>query len=327
MLMTPMTPNVIASPMATSTSTDPRLRPKNSVSMPRVERARLIDAAHRRRPRRCRTAASASAKLPSGDCLEQRREPVAHFRPDAVARASRSPSRRASASPLVERGERQPGLDLAPSRAASVSTPTRSRSSAMLASSSERSISCHRVEPHRRVGARQREARHGRPQHSSQAVVRADLGQVVAGGGAGVLAATADRRARATASVVVGRLDDEDLLVGVADVEPIFEQRRQHGAHARMAGLRRAGRRSLPCRRSWPRAAPPSAARNRRPADCASAGRRRTAASSTRRAASRTRQRCRLDRGRLRRVRSRSGTVTCSSVPSTPWSSCCSSRT
>src|SRR5258708_6569735 len=32
MLMTPMTPNVIASPTATSTSTDPTLSPKNSVS-------------------------------------------------------------------------------------------------------------------------------------------------------------------------------------------------------------------------------------------------------------------------------------------------------
>ena len=33
MLITPMTPNVIARPIAASTSTEPRLRPKNSVSM------------------------------------------------------------------------------------------------------------------------------------------------------------------------------------------------------------------------------------------------------------------------------------------------------
>ena len=35
--MTPMTPNVIASPIAISTSTDPRLRPKNSVSIAGIE--------------------------------------------------------------------------------------------------------------------------------------------------------------------------------------------------------------------------------------------------------------------------------------------------
>ena len=34
MLMTPMTPKVTASPMATSTSTEPTLRPKNKVWMP-----------------------------------------------------------------------------------------------------------------------------------------------------------------------------------------------------------------------------------------------------------------------------------------------------
>ncbi len=34
MLMTPITPNVMARPIATSTSTDPRLKPKKSISMP-----------------------------------------------------------------------------------------------------------------------------------------------------------------------------------------------------------------------------------------------------------------------------------------------------
>ena len=65
MLITPMTPNVMASPIAARTSTDPRLRPKNSVSMPEykvVARSIWAMAAVAAR----RTSSSDSTNVPSG---------------------------------------------------------------------------------------------------------------------------------------------------------------------------------------------------------------------------------------------------------------------
>ena len=92
----------------------------------------------------------------------------------------------------------------------------------------------HRVQPHRRVRARQREVRHGGPQRAPQAVVRADFGQAVRGGGSGVLQR---QRIDQIEGIRVGRLDDEDLLIAVAEVETVFQERREDGADARMAAL------------------------------------------------------------------------------------------
>ena len=162
----------------------------------------------------------------------------------------------------VERGQRQAGVDLRLDARHRSRRRLRSRSSATRRSSSDRSISRDRVEPHAGVGTREREARHGRAQHAPQPVVRADLGQLVRRRGAGVLQRQRDRSGRATAALSSADLTMKTFWSLVAEVEPVVEQRRQDGASARMAALRSAARRSLPCRRSWPRAARRASTRN-----------------------------------------------------------------
>ena len=68
-----------------------------------------------------------------------------------------------------------------------VSTPSRSRSSATVASSSDRNMSRTASSRTAASGLDKREVRHGRPQRAPQAVVRADFGQAVRRGGAGIL--------------------------------------------------------------------------------------------------------------------------------------------
>ena len=107
----------------------------------RVEPARADRSlAPRRRPR-AGPPASRSTKVPSVGLLEQRGEPVAHFRPQAARPACAIASSRACGIAAVERREREPGLDLRPSRRHRSRRRRAARSSAMLASSSERSIS------------------------------------------------------------------------------------------------------------------------------------------------------------------------------------------
>ena len=138
MLMTPMTPKVIASPVAASTSTEPRLSPKKSVSTPeymlRVESILCTAAVAA-----ARTAGSLSLKLPSGPgsirAASRLRTSVLN-RSDNVATACRrplasSPSRAASAS----------AVSISRATAASVSLPARARSSSTVLSSSVRIMS------------------------------------------------------------------------------------------------------------------------------------------------------------------------------------------
>ena len=81
-------------------------------------------------------------------------------------------------------------------------------------------------EPHGRNAARQTETRNERTQTRSQAVVRADLREIAARRRPGVRERhRIDQLERG--EVVISRLDDEDVLVRLADEQTIFEQRRK----------------------------------------------------------------------------------------------------
>ena len=114
------------------------------------------------------------------------------------------------------------------------------------------------------------------------------------------------------------RLDDEHRVVAVAEVEPVFEQRREHRADAGMPRRDEPLDDRLPCRRSRPRGSSPSAARKASSWADWAAGRRSAAPAG--RAAAR-------ERTASPPAERASCSVTCSSVPSTPWSWCCSCRT
>ena len=165
--------------------------------------------------------------------LEQGGQPVAHFRPAPVRqRRDRLQTRFRIAA--VERGERQAGLDFRLHAGVGFdANPLAQQRQARLVERAHHFR--HRVEPHRRLGARQREAGHRRPEHSSQAVVRAHLGQLVACGGARVLQGQRIDQLERGERVVAGP-GDEDLLVGDAVVQAIFEKRGQRLANARMIG-------------------------------------------------------------------------------------------
>ena len=160
---------------------------------------------------------------------------------------------------------------------------------------------------------------------AAQAVVGADLRQLVrAARCRRRCSVTRIERARRPASSSADR-DDDDLLVRVADVQPIFEQRASAPARAlAMAARRSAARRSLPCRRSWRRAARRAPRESASSGDCADepAQRANSAASDARAATASS-----SHRSRRRARRSARDRLTCSSVPSTPWSWCCSCRT
>ena len=159
MLMTPMTPNVIARPIADQHQHRAEAQAEEQRLDARVEAARRVDAAHgvgRGAPDRRRRL---SAKLPSAagsSSAASRLRTSGLSRSTSVAIAAS----RAAAIGAVERGQRQAGLDLVPSPPASVSTPARWRSSSIVASSSERSISVTARQPHRGDRVRQREPRH-----------------------------------------------------------------------------------------------------------------------------------------------------------------------
>ena len=124
----------------------------------RIERARAIDRAHGAAAAACRTAAS---RL--GEAAVRRSSRAARragCAPPAAAgrRASRRRRAAPAASPPSSAASARP-VSISAFTPASVSTPTRCRSSAMLGSSSERSISLTAASRTRGVRARQIEAR------------------------------------------------------------------------------------------------------------------------------------------------------------------------
>ena len=105
-----MTPKVIASPMAISTRTEPRLRPKTSVSKARVEAAPAVNGFHRRRGGLPHVLV-AFDKTAVGRFVEQKRQPVTHILTDALLRVAIA-WRRACGVGTVKRSQCQSSGDL-----------------------------------------------------------------------------------------------------------------------------------------------------------------------------------------------------------------------
>ena len=97
--------------------------------------------ATRRRPRRAAPRRPARRSVPSGAVLEERRQPVADLGARGGRRASSTAASRASAIAAVERGQRQPGLDLVLDRGVGLRRRRAAAAARRVASSSERSIS------------------------------------------------------------------------------------------------------------------------------------------------------------------------------------------
>ena len=203
--------------------------------------------------------------------LEQRGEPVAHFRPsrlrqrgDRVETRFRSlPSSAASARP-VSISALTPG---------SVSTPIRSRSSARLASSSDRSIS---------VTASSRTDAPGLDRAKRATAVlstrRRPLFVPILVSSSRAAAPASCRESGSISSKAApapssAGLDDEDLLIRAAEVQTIFEKRGRAPDERRMGWSGSGARRwPLPCRGSWPRAARRARREMPRPEHWADAG-------------------------------------------------------
>ena len=230
-------------------------------------------------------------------------------------------ARRACGVGAVERRQRQAGLDLALHAGVGLDAGALAAAARRVASSSDAQHLLHGREPDRRVGARQREPRQRRPQDAPQPVVGADLRQVGRAAPSRRPRASADRPARATAALVVGGLDDDDLLVRRAEVEAVFEQRREHRPRAGVAARDQPlGDRFLVGEARLAQLA------EQRGENAVVWRLRRTA--ERRRAA--TDEASSSQQPAARRAAGPPATPvasTCSSVPSTPSSSCCSCRT
>ena len=191
MLMTPMTPKVMARPMATSTSTEPRLNPKTASRRPSRFRGCRCVRRPRRRPPDARPARRTSRPEPA----RQAGQPVAHLRAEAAAsvstaasRARIGPSRSASARPV--------SISCGPRR----QSPRPRAPEHLNGRFVERTY--HRVDrrqPDGRIGIAEPEPRERGPQHAPQAVVGADLGERRSGGAGGACV-------RGSISLLAGRL-------------------------------------------------------------------------------------------------------------------------
>ena len=224
-----------------------------------------------------RSSASAAAALTAASRLDEtcRRGIVpaseASLVPHVRCQAGSTASRwlRGARRSRFRRGRPSPGPCRSPSgRAASVSTALRSRRSATVGSSSDRSMSW--IAPSRTagVGTREPETRERGSERSPEPVVAADLRQGVRGRLAGV-GARERIDERVGGEIAFGRLDDENLVVGGAAVQPIFEERGQQ-RRVRADGPRRSSAPQwLPCRRMTLRGARRATRETSRPRVCA----------------------------------------------------------
>jgi hypothetical protein len=163
--------------------------------------------------------------------FELRGQTVSHLRSQGVGEHGDRVEPRVRVG-AVERCQREPDFDLVPHAGVGLDL----RSHAQLRNGLRVERLQHRLdggEPHGRIGARQTETRHECPQTRSQAVVRADLREIAARRRPG-----ARKRHRIDqlerGEVLISRLDDDDLLVRLADEQTILEQRRQDGAERRV---------------------------------------------------------------------------------------------
>ena len=198
MLMTPMTPNVIARPM--------RHQHEHRAEA-QAEEQRLDARVEPRARDRCGSTASAAARRTLRVALERRcrRRTARAARPAGCAL-------RAAAGATASRSPRAAASDSLPSSAASARPvsisaltpgvgldPVRWRSSSMVASSSDAQHLPDGVEPHRRVGTRQREAREAVLSTRRSRLLVPILVSSSRAAGAGVARATAGRPARSDA--------------------------------------------------------------------------------------------------------------------------------
>ena len=270
MLMTPITPNVIARPIATSTSTDRgsgrrtafRCPSRTSArrSMRRTASAAAAPDARRRSRRSCRRR-TARAAPPAGCALR------------AGARATGRNRVAGAPSPIaaVERRQRQAGFDLLLDAACRFRRRPAARSSAMARLVERRSISC--TASSRTAGSGLDSSKRATVvlQHPPQPVVGADLGQLVSRREPAAFERhRIDQLERRRA--LVGRLHDEDLPILDAGQYSRSSSRAARTGRALACPVRRAARRSSPCPRSWPRAVRRACARNASSADWADAG-------------------------------------------------------
>ena len=246
----------------------------------------------------------------------ERRQPVADVRLEPARQRARWP--RAARPSRCRRAPPAPGRCRSPSSPpASVSTRAAlAQQRRRVGSSSERSMSLHGVQPHAtRPGSTARSARR-RPERRAAGGCWCRSSSARRGRPSPRACSESGSISSSDGSALVGGLDDEDLLVAVAEVEPIFEERREHRPRARMA----ARDQPLDDRFLVGEAGLAQLAERGRNASSGDLARergdvRRRAQDA---ASSSQRSRCPPDR-RLR--------ITCSSVPSTPSSSCCSCRT
>ena len=238
----------------------------------RVERARAIDARARRpRPpagpprrarRSCRRRPSRGAAR--AGCAPPAR-PARRASLIAASRAGASaPSSAASARPVsISALTRGVGLDAGP-------LAQQRRRSARRATAASRLTAASRT-----AGIRARRDRSARRRSAAPAAAGCwcRSSSASSAGAEPASLSVSGSISSSDASALVGRLDDEDRLIGVADVEPIFEQRREH--RARAAGGRLSTSRSTICSLSAKlasRSSPSAGEKRRRPAVCASAG-------------------------------------------------------
>ena len=195
-----------------------------------IERARAIDPAHGR-----------GGGLPDllvrldeiavRPFFEHAGKAVPHLRPEPAGERRDGIQARPGLA-AVERGERKPGLYLFLDRRIRFDAgPPAEQRDARLIEVAQHLLNGRQL--HGRVRTREIKARNRRFQQLSQAVVRADPGELVVRAGAGVLQRCridqVDRR-----QGVVRRFDDEDLVVLRARVEAILEEGSEHRPRARM---------------------------------------------------------------------------------------------
>ncbi len=228
--MTPITPNVMANPIAASTRTEPRLRPKNSVSIPEIERAACVDRAYALRLPPCgRLRRVASATVPSGALLDA--GAASRFRTSrgerrACGQASDRSEPHAGIG-IVQRVHGEAGFDLRLHR------PIGLHRLALCQKSDGRFIErpihvADRGEANTSVRARERKARERDPQSPPHAIVRGDSGELIRRRRSNGL--QRDRiDERPGRKCVVRLLDDDDRLVVVARVQAIVEEGAQSG--------------------------------------------------------------------------------------------------
>ena len=219
--------------MATSTSTDPTLKAEEQRLDHRIERAQPIDAAHRVGSGPPDRLVGLDEAAVSGR-VEHAGQPVAHLRCHlAGERRNRVQPRLGIRA--VECDERESDLDLVPDARVCFDEDPRAQQRDVRLVERAHHLADGR-QPHRGVGTRQIEAPDGNPQQPSQAVVRADPGEVVTRGCAGVLERDGiDELERRQA--LVGRFDDDDLLIAGANEQAILEQRGEHRTDGRVAAL------------------------------------------------------------------------------------------